>query len=53
MTAAIAIRLTPGFPGYYGAWRFSEPRSASSATPGLSAIVGTRPTRCMTADRSR
>lgn len=52
MTAPIAIRQTPGFAGYYGYWRFSELRSAHSATPGRSEIGGTRPTRCMTATRS-
>lgn len=52
MTAAIAIRQTRGFPGYYGDWRFSELRSAPFATPGRSALGGTRPTRCTTADRS-
>ncbi len=52
MTAAIAIRQTRGFSGYYGYWRFSELRSAPSATPGRSVLGGTRSTRCMTADRS-
>lgn len=52
MTASIAIRLTRSFASYYGYWRFSELRSAHSATPGRSEIVGTRQTRCTSAIRS-
>ena len=53
MTASIAIRPLTGLIGYYGYWRFSELRSAHSATPDRSESGGTRPTRCMTATRSR
>ncbi|WP_166462132.1 hypothetical protein [Halomonas urmiana] len=55
MTASIAIRQTRGFVGYYGYygyWRFSELRSALSATPGRSEIGGSRQTRCTIATRS-
>ncbi|MBB3191119.1 hypothetical protein FHR94_002366 [Halomonas cerina] len=52
MTASIAIRLTRSLAGYYGYWRFSELRSAHSATPGRSAFGGPRQTRWMTATRS-
>nr|VVZ95859.1 hypothetical protein HALO32_01939 [Halomonas lysinitropha] len=52
MTASIAICLIPGFAGYYGYWRFSELRSAHSATPGRSESSGIRQTRCMIAIRS-
>lgn len=52
MTASIAIRQTRGFVGYYGYWRFSELRSAHSATPGRSEIGGSRQTRCTIATRS-
>lgn len=53
MTASIAIRPLTGLIGYYGYWRFSELRSAHSATSGRSEFDGTRSTRCMTATRSR
>lgn len=53
MTASIAIRPLTGFTGYYGYWRFSELRSAHSATSDRSEFGGPRPTRCMTATRSR
>jgi hypothetical protein len=49
---AFAIRPLTGVTGYYGYWRFSELRSAPSATSDRSTIGGTRPTRCMTATRS-
>ncbi|WP_156940841.1 hypothetical protein [Halomonas halodenitrificans] len=52
MTASTAIRQTLSRVGYYGYWRFSELRSAPSATPDRSEIGGTRPTRCMIATRS-
>ncbi|TDO06100.1 hypothetical protein [Halomonas ventosae] len=52
MTASITLRQILGFAGYDGDWRFSELRSALTATSGRSEIVGTRLTRCMTATRS-
>ncbi|SEL35289.1 hypothetical protein SAMN04488129_10953 [Halomonas daqiaonensis] len=52
MTASIAIRLTRGFAGHYGYWRFSELRSDHCATSGRSEIGGNRHTRCMIAIRS-
>ncbi len=52
MTASIAIRQTLCCVGYYGYWRFSELRSAHSATSDRSEIGGIRQTRCMTATRS-
>lgn len=52
MTASIAIRPARDLEGYYGYWRFSELRSAHSATSGRSEIGGTRQDRCTTAIRS-
>lgn len=52
MTAAIAIRLTPSLAGYRGDWRFSELRSAHSATSGRSELDDTLQIQCMSATRS-
>ena len=52
MTASIAIRLTQGFAGCYGYWRFSELRSDQCATSDRNTIGGNHTLRCLPSSRS-
>ncbi|SFU59009.1 hypothetical protein [Halomonas korlensis] len=52
MTASIAIRLTRGFAGYDGYWRFSELRSVQRATFDRDASGGDQTLRCLPSSRS-
>ncbi len=52
MIASIAIRLTRGFAGYDGYWRFSELRSVQRATFDRDASDGNHTLPCLLSTRS-